>query len=221
MTKWYERANEASFKATSGGYVFQAPSPWMFARPRYYLVDETQKGDLLACLGRWRDLLVAAALANGALTLAVILPTALWPATFVRPILPLYVQLGVGPFMILLSVLFAMVAVPLFAVPQIYLARSLRPLLAKAPLTQERIKMRDQLPAIAASASGKLLAVGLLGGLAMMSGGILGMLDAYLEGRFGTRALPDVVILTTGALVTAYFGYLVNLRARRKRAAKA
>ena len=81
--------------------------------------------------------------------------------------------------------------------------------------------MRDQLPAIAASASGKLLAVGLLGGLAMMSGGILGMLDAYLEGRFGTRALPDVVILTTGALVTAYFGYLVNLRARRKRAAKA
>jgi hypothetical protein len=47
------------------------------------------------------------------------------------------------------------------------------------------------------------------------------MLDAYLEGRFGTRALPDVVILTTGALVTAYFGYLINLRARRKRAAKA
>jgi hypothetical protein len=217
MTKWYECANEASFKATSGGYVFQAPSPWMFARPRHYLVDEAQKVQLLAGLGRWRALLVTASLANGAFTLAIILLTALWPTTFVRPILPLYTQLGGGPFMVLLFVLLAMVAVPLFAVPQIYLARTLRPLLAKASLTQERIKMSDQLPAIATSASSKLLAIGLLCGLGMTSGGLLGILDAYLGGHVASRALPDVVILTTGALVTAYFAYLIKLRVRRKR----
>ena len=57
MPRWYECANEASFKLASGGHVFQAPNPWVFARPRYYLVSDAQKTELLARLGRWRLLL--------------------------------------------------------------------------------------------------------------------------------------------------------------------
>ena len=55
--RWYARANEASFKPIEGGYVFQAPSPWMFARPRYYLVSAAKKAEISAHLARWRLLL--------------------------------------------------------------------------------------------------------------------------------------------------------------------
>ena len=58
--KWYARANEAAFKPTAGGHVFQRPSPWMFARPRYYLVTDAQKAELLDGLERWRLLLLMA-----------------------------------------------------------------------------------------------------------------------------------------------------------------
>jgi hypothetical protein len=57
MPRWYEVANEASFKLTPAGHVFQAPSPWIFARSRYYLVSDAQKAELLAGLRRWRLLL--------------------------------------------------------------------------------------------------------------------------------------------------------------------
>jgi hypothetical protein len=217
MTKWYERANEASFKATSGGYVFQAPSPWMLAPPRYYLVSEAQKARLLEGLGRWRAHLLIASLTNGALTLAIILAIALWPATFARPIVPLYLQLGVGPFTLLLCALLTLVMAPLLAVPQICMARALRPVLAEAPVTDERIKLNEQLPKIASSVSGKVLAFGLLGGLAMIGGGGVALIDAYLEGRLAARALPDAIIVSIGALFTASFLYLINLRARQKR----
>jgi hypothetical protein len=40
------------------------------------------------------------------------------------------------------------------ALPQIYLARSLRPLLADAPRTEKRIRLAEQLPKIAVSVSG-------------------------------------------------------------------
>src|SRR4051794_32683037 len=74
MPRWYECANEASFKSTAEGHVFQAPSPWMFARPSYYLVNGTQKAQLLACLGRWRLLLLIVTAIEVSLTLAITLP---------------------------------------------------------------------------------------------------------------------------------------------------
>jgi hypothetical protein len=56
-----------------------------------------------------------------------------------------------------------MLIAPVMALPQVYLARSLRPRLADAPRTKKRIRLAEQLPKIAVSVSGKVLVVGLFG----------------------------------------------------------
>ena len=94
MPRWYERANEASFKPVEGGYVFQAPSPWIFARPSYYLVSDAKKAEISARLGRWRLLLLMV----GPAILCLMLPVILFPSTIGRLFLPLYQQLGTGLF---------------------------------------------------------------------------------------------------------------------------
>src|SRR5436305_42431 len=85
---WYARANEASFRPTTGGYVFQRPSPWMFARPHYYLVTETQRAALLEGLRRWRLLLLMASLVNLLVIIGVVLPMTLWPKAFAPLFVP-------------------------------------------------------------------------------------------------------------------------------------
>jgi hypothetical protein len=42
----------ALFKQVGGGWVFQAPNPWVFGRTSRYLVNETQKAELLGDGGR-------------------------------------------------------------------------------------------------------------------------------------------------------------------------
>src|SRR5258707_6806991 len=102
MPRWYESANEASFKLTSGGHVFQAPSPWMLARPRYYLVSDAQKAELLAGLGRWRLLLMIVVAVELLLIFSITLPMILWPATFGRLFAPVFFQFGAGIFILIL-----------------------------------------------------------------------------------------------------------------------
>ncbi len=216
MPRWYECANEASFKLAAGGHVFQAPNPWMFARPRYYLVSDTQKAELLPRLGRWRLLLMIATAVELLLTLAITLPFILWPSTFARLLVPMYQHLGTGLFVLVLSVLMIPLTVPVFAVPQIYLARALRPVLADAPRTDERITIAEQLPKIAASVSGWVLACGLIGGLAMVGGSIVQMLDAFLEGHLARSAPPSAAIFITGGLLISYFVYLLRLKTKSK-----
>jgi hypothetical protein len=109
--------------------------------------------------------------------------------------------------------------IPLIAVPQIYLARALKPLLADAPSTEERIKVAEQLPKIAASASTKLLVVGLIGGSGVMTSGGLLLLDALLEGHLAGSALFNpAMLLVSGALLTAYFVHLLRLKAKLRHA---
>lgn len=216
MARWYECANEASFKSTPGGHVFQAPSPWMLARPRYYLVNDAQKAALLARLGKWRLLLMIATVMELLLTLSITLPMILWPGPFARLFVPLHNQLGTGLFASVLAVAMILPIVLLFAVPQIHLARTLRSVLADAPQTDERITLGEQLPKIATSVSGKVLIVGLIGGLAMMSGGIAGMADAFLEGHLARSAPANAAILIIGGLLGSYFIYLLRLKAKSK-----
>jgi hypothetical protein len=103
MPRWYECANEASFKMASGGHVFQAPSPWMLARPSYYLVSDPQKAELLAGLGRWRLLLMIITVIELLLAFSITLPMVLWPVTFGRLFAPVVLQLGSGLFILTLS----------------------------------------------------------------------------------------------------------------------
>jgi len=218
MPRWYECANEASFKTVPEGHVFQAPSPWMLARPSYYLVNDTQKAELLARLGRWRLLiLIATAIELSSLTLSLMLPTILWPATFGRLLPAMHHQLGTGLFVVLLIVLMTLLTVPFLAAPQIYLARALRPILASAPRSEERITLDGQLRKIAASVSGKLLIVGLICGSIMISSGIFLMLDAFMDGRLARSAPSSATFVLMGGLLTSYFVYLLRLRAKSKR----
>jgi hypothetical protein len=216
MPRWYECANEASFKSAPGGHVFQAPSPWMLAWPRYYLVNDAQKAALLAGLGRWRLLLMIATVIELVLALSVALPVILWPSTFARLFLPMHQQLGTGLFATVLAAIMLLPIVSLFAVPQIYLARVLRSVLADAPRSEERITVAEQLSKIAASVSGKVLVVGLLAGLAITSSGILLMADAFLDGHLARSAPPNAALFIAGGLLTCYFVYLLRLKAKSK-----
>jgi hypothetical protein len=216
MPRWYERANEASFKLVEGGYVFQAPSPWIFVRPTYYLVNNAKKAEILARLGRWRLLL----LLPGPAILCLMLPLILFPSAIGRLLSPLYQQLGTGLFAPFLFTVLMLLMAPLIAVPQIYLARALRPLLADAPPTEERIKLAEQLPKVAIAVSTKLLTIGLVGALAMVVASGLLLLDAFLEGQLAGSALFSLSIFAVmGGLLTFYFIYLLRLKAKGKCAA--
>jgi hypothetical protein len=212
--KWYARANESSFKPTEGGYVFQAPSPWIFARPSYYLVSAAKKAEISAHLERWRLLLFLPLLGM----ICLIVPAIAFPSL----LLPLYRQLGAGLFPLFLFAAFTLLIVPLIAVPQIYLARALRPLLADAPRTDERIKVAEQFPMIAAAVSTKLLVIGLVGAVAMMFASGLLLLDAFLEGRLldghlaGGALVGPSILAVMGGLLTFYFGFLLRLKAKAK-----
>ena len=209
MAKWYEAANEASFKSVAGGYVFQSPNPWIFARPRYYLVNEAQKAQIAERLRRFRLL----NLINLPILVLFFAFMFLSPATFARLLQPA-TQLGIGFFILVMALV-----MPLIAVPHIYLMRALRPLLAGVPRTNERITVAEQLPKIAAPISGKLLAIGVVGGLGMMVGAVLFLLDDFLEGHAGRSLLVSTSLLLLGGLLTGYFVYLLRLKAQLKRSA--
>jgi hypothetical protein len=72
--------NPFLFREAPGGYVFRAPSPWMFGRASHYLVTDAQKEELL---GPTRSDVVLAVLAS-AIVSAVVLgfPEAWLPAYF-------------------------------------------------------------------------------------------------------------------------------------------
>jgi hypothetical protein len=221
MAKWYEVVNQASFKPTAEGYVFQSPNPWIFGWPRYYLVNEAQKAAILPHMGRWRLLLLLTVLAEVLLLGSFVAFVNLAPATFLRLMAPAF-QFGVGVFAVGMFVLMMLVMAPLILIPQLYLNRSLAPLLASAPRTSQRIAMGDQLPKIASSLSGWVLVLGLFGGICMMGAAAAGLAESYFEGQWKSGLLwPFLPLFALGGLVTLYFVYLWRLRAGLKRAAAA
>jgi hypothetical protein len=214
MAKWYEAANEASFKATDGGYVFQSPNPWILARPRYYLVNDTQKAAISERMRRWRILLLTVMMVYFALIGLYIAFTTQSPGTFVGLFRPIIQVVGMGFFGTVFSLLMGMTMV---LVPHIYLMRGLRRLLANAPRTSERITVADQLAKIAASLSSKILVVGVIGGVLVIVGAILLLVDAFFEGHLARSIAYSTPLLVSGGLAIAYFVYLAKLKAQRRR----
>ena len=72
--------NPFLFKQVPGGYVFRAPSPWMFGRARHYYLTHAQKEELLG--PTWSD--VGLAVLASAIVSVVVLgfPEAWLPADF-------------------------------------------------------------------------------------------------------------------------------------------
>jgi hypothetical protein len=210
MAKWYEGAEESAFKPVAGGYVFQPPSLlWPFARSRCYLVNEAQKAELADCLRRQRRqnllLLVVYVLIVLVLMVAVELSGS-------------SVRIPSVEFIVIVIVT-ALAVVPIVILPHAYLMRSIRPLLAGLPRTDERITVGDQLRSLAAAISGKLLLLGGISGGTMIIGNIVSIVDAIAEGRGGSRLYGPIFGLLFGALLTSYFAYLAILKAKLKRRA--
>ena len=214
MARWYEAANEASFRSVADGYVFQQPYPWVIGRPRYYLVNEAQKAEILAHLGRWRLFLMLTVLLMSVFGASFVGLATYSPAALLKLIKPV-LALGSGVF----STLVAVFLILLVAAPQIYLQRGLYPLLKHAPRTTERITMREQLHTIAETVSRKVLMVGLIGGIGMIGSASYITLADYFDGHLFRNAMLSFLLFAIGGLIAIYFGYLTRLRLRSKRSA--
>jgi hypothetical protein len=210
MVKWYEGAEEAAFKPIAGGYVFQPPSLfWPVVRGRAYRVNETQKAELAACLRRQRGLifLLLVAYVLIGLGLAAAIDAAGGPG-----------RISTAEFIAILAMTM-LGAVPIVILPHIYLVRTLRPLLADLPRTEERISLGYQLRSLAAAVSLPLLLLGALGGGLMIIGNVISIVDVVAEGRGGSKLYWPIFGLLFGALLTSYFAYLAMLKRKLKRQA--
>ena len=157
-TRWYARANEASFEPTEGGYVFQAPSPWVSPGPAItWRVPRKKKRFLLT----W--------LAGGSCCSCPCSASSPSPLPVIAS--HRYCRLRIdssAPASFLCLYSRHLHCDGAASPAQIYLARALRPLLADAPRTEERIKVAEQLPVIATAVSTQWLVIGLVSAVAMM-----------------------------------------------------
>jgi hypothetical protein len=81
MARWWwngEGWENIFFKRVPTGWVFQAPSPWLFGRGRYYLASETQRAEIIAFFDHmsWRRIIAALLLAT--VVCGLMAPLALW-----------------------------------------------------------------------------------------------------------------------------------------------
>ena len=74
------------------------------------------------------------------------------------------------------------------------------------------------MPNIARSVPRFVIAIGLVGGVCMMGGSLIAMVDAYQEGHLARGAAFSGFGLGFGALLTAYFVWLLRLRLKQGRA---
>jgi hypothetical protein len=134
MARWRRRGDgweNIAFKRVPAGWLYPAPNPWIFFRPRYYLVSDSERAELIAGLenAKWRFILLAAPIVAGAVPFGLWLVPMLWNSVLL--------------VMLLLSILAG-------ALVNGCLWWILRPLLVHASPTTERIAMGDLLRAWAA-----------------------------------------------------------------------
>jgi hypothetical protein len=135
------------FKPVPGGYVYRAPSQWVFGPTRtcdHYLVNEAQKAKIAAIVTPRRPILWQAVLWIGFSLMVAVAGVIAWAVTGHD-----------NPTLTDVSIMVALSLVQAFLALQIYrwmLRRRLRPVLAGLPRTDERITKRDVQQALAANA---------------------------------------------------------------------
>ena len=132
----------ARFKRVAGGYIFQAPNPWIFGRSSHYLVNDTQKAQLLAIITPRRPMLTVAVITAAIALWVVAVAAIVW-------VFGAGQDQPTGPEMIAMALL---TVVPMFLVLVLALRRNLRrmqPALVGAPLTDERISRQELRQAMA------------------------------------------------------------------------
>ena len=129
------RMKSALFKAVPGGWVFRSPNPWVFGDTPHYLVDDAQKAKIEAVLVPRRPAIVGAVLVGGILAWAIAVATFMW--AFAGHEDPTPGDIGL---MIVLIVFPLLALLPVAGFVQ---RRRLRPVLASASLTNERISYAE------------------------------------------------------------------------------
>jgi hypothetical protein len=203
------------FKPAVGGYVFQAPNPWVFGPTSSYIVSATQKAELLAIIRPPRPVLAAAAIIAGILLWAGAVATMMWA-----------ISGHDQPTAIDFAVMSVLILVPIYLAWVMKLQRNLRrmqPILATAPRTGERIDRREMRQALAGAMSLKrTLLIG-----ALWSFSCLTQVFTLLVHNARHPLFSDVqsyLTFFTAALtagLAAYYLYLAIRKIRQPRAASA
>jgi hypothetical protein len=121
----------ALFKAVPGGWVFRSPNPWVFGDTPHYLVNDAQKAQIEAIIAPRRPGVVVAVLIGSIFAWMLAVATFMW--AFSGHENPTPGDIGVMVVLICLPV------VALLPIAGLIQRRRLRPVLAAAPLTTERI----------------------------------------------------------------------------------
>ena len=135
------------FKEVGGGYVFQAPNPWVFGPRSRYLVTAAQKAERLAIITPRRPILRIAVITIGILLWAVAVATIVWA-----------VSSHDDPTASDALAMLVLILAPMLLALIIALQRNLRRMqrvLAAAPRTQERINSGELRQAMANAMSFK------------------------------------------------------------------
>ena len=131
MAKPSDSLKGALFRAVPGGWVFGSPNHWMFGDTPHYLVNDAQKAQIEAIIVPRRPGVVVAVLFAGLVAWVFLLATGMW--AFSGHENPTPGDVGV----IVLLTFLALIA--LLAIAGLIQWHRLRPVLAGAPLTTERI----------------------------------------------------------------------------------
>jgi hypothetical protein len=129
------------FKPVPGGYIYQAPNPWVFGRMRRYIVTEAQKAALVAIVMPRRPWLRITVIAVAILLWAVGVALAMWAVSG-------HDQPTAVDFVMMMVLILGPIYLAWVAALQRNLRR-MQPILAGAPQTQERISQCEMRKAMA------------------------------------------------------------------------
>jgi MFS family permease len=208
MGRWYEGAEEAAFKAVSGGYVAQLPGPFLVGRSRSYFVNEAQKAEIVAVLRRQRLMMIGLMLGLAVVGAGcgLLLGVAHGHGYAVSSL-----SIGIGTALFLVLIFAACLLLTVFAL------RPLQPLLATLPRTEERISFNERAERVARSVSAKIVAVGIICGPIVVISNALVVTHSIHQGRFEITALWNAIAGFGALVLTAYFVWLGILRRRLAR----
>jgi hypothetical protein len=78
MTDIRNSIESRRFKPVPGGFVFQAPNPWVFGASRHYLLNAAQKSEILARMTPRRPILIGALVTMTVILWAVAMSALVW-----------------------------------------------------------------------------------------------------------------------------------------------
>jgi hypothetical protein len=122
------------FRATSDGWVFRSPNPWMFGDTPHYLVNDAQKAQIEAIVAPKRPVLVVGLCIGGIIVWAALVATVIWAATGHQ---------NPTADTVLMVVLILVPALALLPIAGLIQRRRLAPVLAGARSTNERISYAE------------------------------------------------------------------------------